>query len=101
MSNLKRNFAALLAVTLLATTFGPRATFAQAGTKTYEVTISNITDSKQALSPPIVATHPASVHAWQMGQPASPGLEKVAEEGMSDVLASEIKGSSTDVVAAK
>jgi hypothetical protein len=101
MLNLKRLLIGMLAFTLLGMQTAPRSAAAQAGTRIYDVTITNITNSMQALSPPIIATHPASVHAWQMGQPASAGLEKVAEEGMSDVLASEIKGSSTDVVAAK
>src|SRR5689334_2347864 len=99
MSKLKRNLTALLALSLLGTAFGPRPTSAQTGTKTYEVTISNITDSGQALSPPLIATHSPSIHAWQMGQPASPGIEKIAEEGMSDMLAAELQGKATDIVA--
>jgi hypothetical protein len=63
------------------------------------VTVSNINSGKQGLSPPILATHPASAHAWQLGQLASKGLELVAEEGMSDVLAGELQPVSTDVVA--
>src|SRR5205814_8629827 len=56
-----------------------------------------INSGKQGLSPLVIATHPASAHAWQMGQLASKGLELVAEEGMPDMLASELKGATTDV----
>src|SRR5437867_4245428 len=92
MLNVKRKLIGMLALTLLGLPMAPCAAAAQAaqtGTKTYEVTVTNITTSKQGLSPLVIATHPASVHAWQVGQLASKGLELVAEEGMPDVLASE------------
>jgi hypothetical protein len=98
MLNLKRSLVAMLALSMLGMLFAPYRAAAQAGTKTYEVTVTNITTSMQGLSPLVIATHPASAHAWQMGQMASPGLEKVAEDGMPDLLASELKGSATDVV---
>jgi hypothetical protein len=84
---------AFLALGLLAAPLGAAA---QAETKTLEVTITNLT-AKQALSPPIVVTHPATAHAWQMGQVASAGLELVAEEGMNDTLASELRAVATDI----
>lgn len=65
---------------------------------TYEVTITNITTGKQALSPFIFATHPASAHLWQMGQTASAGLELLAEEGMTTGLVGEVQAAATDVV---
>ncbi|HEX9989847.1 MAG TPA: spondin domain-containing protein [Chloroflexia bacterium] len=99
MSNLKRILVGMLILTLLGVQMAPQRAAAQAGTKTYEVTVTNITTSKQGLSPIVIATHPASVHAWQMGQMASKGLEVVAEDGMPDMLASELKGNATDVVA--
>jgi hypothetical protein len=83
---------ALAALGLLAAP-GPAA--AQTDTSMYEVTITNLT-SMQALSPPIIVTHPASVHAWQMGQTASEGVELVAEEGMNNKLAAEVSGVATD-----
>ncbi|HKP52000.1 MAG TPA: spondin domain-containing protein [Chloroflexia bacterium] len=101
MSNLKRTLVGMLVLTLLGIQVAPYRAAAQAGTKTYEVTVTNITTSKQGLSPVIIATHPASVHAWQMGQMASKGLELVAEEGKNDTLASEWRSVATDVQATK
>lgn len=66
---------------------------------TYEVTVTNVTASKQALSPVVIATHPASVHAWQMGGMAAEGLELVAEDGKPDLFAADLEKVSTDVVA--
>jgi len=79
----------------------PSSASAQTGAKTYEVTVTNITTSKQGLSPLILATHPASTHAWQMGQTATAGLELLAEEGMPDALASEWRNIATDVTTTK
>lgn len=98
MLNLRRTLIGMLALALLGLPTAPHSAAAQTGTQTYEVTVTNITNSKQVLSPPLLATHAASVHAWQRGQTASAGVEKVAEEGMSDLLASELKGVATDVV---
>ena len=64
---------------------------------TFDVTVTNINNSMQGLSPLVIATHPASVHAWQMGKLASKGLELLAREGMPDMLASELTGGATDV----
>jgi len=91
----------MLALTLPALLLGFHPAAAQAGTKTYEVTVTNINNGMQGLSPLMLATHPAGVHAWQMGQLASKGTELLAEEGMPDMLASEIKGSATDVQTTK
>lgn len=101
MSNLKRTITSFLALSLLGAAAGPHLASAQSGTKTYEVTITNIANGMQAFSPPIIATHPTSIHAWQLGTPASPGIEKIAEDGMSDVLASELQGKATSIVASK
>jgi hypothetical protein len=98
VSNLKRTFIGVLALALLGLPVAPNSAAAQASTKTYQVTVTNITTSMQGLSPLVIATHPASAHAWQMGQPASPGLELLAEEGMPGALAGEIRAGATDVV---
>ena len=100
--SIRRNITTgLVTLSMLGVALAPVGASAQGmAMKTYEVTITNITTSKQALSPPIIATHPASAHAWQMGQPASKGVELVAEEGMTDMLAAEVKGVATDVQAA-
>src|SRR5437868_3482011 len=99
MLNLKRILIGMLALTLLGPPMASHrvASAAQAGTKTYEITVTNINSGKQGLSPLVIATHPASVHAWQLGQQASKGLELVAEEGMPDMLATELKDKATDV----
>jgi hypothetical protein len=98
VSKLKLTLIGLLALALPGLTAAPQRAAAQAGTKTYQVTVTNITNSMQGLSPLVIATHPASAHAWQMGQPASPGLELLAEEGMPGALAGEVRAAATDVV---
>src|SRR5947209_7434055 len=97
MLTLKRTFVGMLAITLLGLLVAPYHAAAQTGTRAYQVSITNINNSMQGLSPLMVATHPPSVHAWQLGQLASKGQELLAEEGIPDVLATEIKGSATDV----
>ncbi|HUS14366.1 MAG TPA: spondin domain-containing protein, partial [Chloroflexia bacterium] len=72
-----------------------------AGRTAYDVTVTNITNSMQGLSPLVIASHPASVHGWQMGQQATKGLELLAEEGMPDQLAAEWKAVATDVATTK
>src|SRR5829696_6993947 len=69
---------------------------AQADMQAYEVTITNLL-SKQVLSPPFLATHAASAHVWQVGQPASDGLRVVAEDGKNDELAMMTQGIATDL----
>src|ERR1044072_4884190 len=103
MQNVRRILIGTLALTLLGLPLAPHGAAAQtqAGLRTYEVTVTNITNSMQGLSPLLIATHPSTVHAWQMAQPASKGLELLAEEGMPDMLASEVKGSATDVATTK
>lgn len=96
MSKLRMVATGMLALSMLGLAAGPASVSAQQEMKTYEVTITNLT-SMQALSPPIIATHPSSAHAWQMGQVASEGVRMVAEEGMNDQLAAELKGVATDV----
>jgi hypothetical protein len=98
VSNLKRILIGTLALALLGLPAVPQSASAQAGTKTYQVTVTNITNSMQGLSPLVIATHPASARAWQMGQPASAGFELLAEEGMTGALAGEVRAGATDVV---
>ncbi len=50
---------------------------------TYEVQIVNTTHA-QPLSPPALLLHDASVVMWQVGSPASTGLEILAEGGTAD-----------------
>ena len=69
-------------------------------TMTYTVTIENLLTG-QPLSPPIVATHPASVVMWRNGQMASAGIEEIAETGSNatETEALEANVLVTDVVA--
>jgi hypothetical protein len=50
------------------------------GTRTYEVTITNLT-SGQPLTPPVVATHRKKDQLFEVGQPASVGVREIAENG--------------------
>ncbi len=70
--------------------------WAQSGTNTYEVTVTNLTD-KQVMSPMVIASHSSSMHVWQQGQLASEGVRIVAEDGKPIVLADSLKGQATDV----
>src|SRR5436189_2924880 len=63
----------------------PRSTLPPYATLFRSITVTNINTGMQGLSPMVIATHPASVHAWQLGQLASKGQELVAEEGMPDI----------------
>jgi len=97
MSKLRIAATGLGMLSMLGVALAPIGASAQGmATNTYEVTITNLT-TKQVLSPPIIATHASSAHAWQVGQPASEGVRIVAEEGMNDKLAAELKGVATDV----
>ena len=65
----------------------------------YEVTITNMTKG-QPLSPPLLATHSPSIHAWQEGEMASKQVEMIAEGGKNKALAMTFEGNkATDVVA--
>jgi len=62
----------------------PAAT-AQSSTRTYSVTITNLTEG-QPFTPPLVATHRAPVLLFGGFQPASDGLQEIAENGNLDPL---------------
>ena len=47
---------------------------------TYGVTVTNLT-ANQPLSPPALVFHTAGYDAWELGAPASDGLEMLAEAG--------------------
>lgn len=97
MSKLRISFTGLLAVAALGVAAAPYGASAQSmAVKEYEVQITNLA-GKEVLSAPLLATHPASAHVWQMGQIASDGLKMLAEEGQPDVLAASLKGVATDV----
>ena len=54
-------------------------------TRTYEVTITLMTDG-QPFTPPAVATHRGSVDVFEVGDPASLEVQEVAENGNLDPL---------------
>ncbi len=51
-----------------------------ASTRTYQVTIHNLTNG-QPLTPPLVATHSSKVDLFKLGHPASFELKEIAENG--------------------
>jgi hypothetical protein len=50
------------------------------GTRSYEVTITNLTEG-QPLTPPVVATHRRKNQLFKVGRPASVGVREIAENG--------------------
>ena len=60
---------------------------------TYEVTITNLT-SGQPFTPPLVATHRKSIDLFDVGQPASPEIQQIAENGNLDPAVALATGSS-------
>jgi len=61
------------------------------GVATFEVTITNLV-ATQPISPPVVVTHTAGTHFWQMGTMASPGIIAIAEDGEPSVAVAEQTG---------
>ena len=62
------------------------------GKKLYQVEITNLTRS-QIISPPILASHDASVAMFELAMPASPELAELAENGNNAPLAALLGGS--------
>ena len=50
------------------------------GIRTYEVTITNLT-SGQPFTPPVLATHKKNLGVFKVGEPASVGVHRIAENG--------------------
>ncbi len=69
--------------------------------RTYEVTITNLSDS-QPISPPVVVTHDRGVNFWARGAAASDGIVAIAEDGNPavafDALSAMVGSGVTDVV---
>ncbi len=61
---------------------------ASESSKTYQITVTN-NMSNQPLSPVAIVVHKSGYHLWQVGQPASVGLEKLAEGGGTSTLIDE------------
>lgn len=65
--------------------------------RTYEVTITNITLG-QTFTPQLVVTHERDAAVFEPGQPASLGLEELAEGGATGLLADELAAVTRDAV---
>ncbi len=85
---------ATLAIVLpvAATTAGAQGA---SGEATYEIQFRNITDG-QYLTPPNWAAHTTDVDVFERRQPASPGVQAVAENGGVPILAAELQGAVDD-----
>ena len=98
MSRLKKRLVllavvAVAALTLLVTAMVPAsAATDDRGTRTYEVTIINLTNG-QPLTPPIVATHKRSIDVFEVGDPASYEVAQIAENGDFGPLAAALAAS--------
>lgn len=86
----------LRSISTLALVFACSGALAQQ-TNTYEVTITNITKG-QTFTPQLVVTHDRDAQLFQLGQPASPGLEELAEGGATGALQDELVNVATDAV---
>ncbi|MDX1435850.1 MAG: spondin domain-containing protein [Anaerolineales bacterium] len=92
---------ALMALVLLLSLTATTA-FAGGSARSYEVTITNLTDQGQPFTPPVVVTHQSNFRLFNAGRPASFALKEIAENGnlapMLDALAANSRVS--DVVVA-
>ena len=59
--------------------------------RTYRVTIENETDG-QPFSPGVALTHRKSVNLFRVGQPASVGIERIAEDGNQSPAVTSVTG---------
>ncbi len=75
----RRRAGSLLGAALLAI-MAVTPTLAAPPTRTFEVTITNLT-AGQAFTPPLIATHRGSAHLFQVGQAANLGTQEIAENG--------------------
>ncbi len=75
--------------------------FAPGGTAKFTVTVYNLSDG-QPLTPPLAATHKQSIAMFEVGEPASAGIQAIAENGNADPLKMALEGSNavSDVVLA-
>jgi hypothetical protein len=65
---------------------------ARADTRTYEVTITNLTGG-QPFSPPVVATHVSGFRSFRIGKPASLGIQQIAENGNNGPMVAALQAS--------
>lgn len=86
----------LRSILTLIVVFACSGAFAQ-NRNLYEVTITNITKG-QTFTPQLVVTHERDSVLFELGQPASPGLEELAEGGATGTLQDELTAVVTDAV---
>ena len=80
-----KRFMAIVALSVVATT-----AWADGGRQfVYEVTITNLTKANQ-FTPILAAIHKRSISYFEVGEPASPGLALLAEDGAVGLLAEEL-----------
>lgn len=77
--HLKLTVTVLLALLLIL--FTGSLALAQATTTTYEVTVTNLVEEGQPLTPPLIATHRPATSLFTVGEPASSALQQIAENG--------------------
>jgi hypothetical protein len=58
---------------------------------TYEITITNLTGG-QPFSPPVLVTHQGPASLFQVGEPASAGIQQIAENGNNGPLLVSLEG---------
>ena len=62
----------------------------------FQVSVTNLTNN-QPLSPPLLAVHSDDVQTWRIGEPASEGLELLAESGDGSLLSDELTAARANV----
>jgi len=60
--------------------FASASSTGPAGAALYEVEITNLTEG-QPMTPPLAVTHRPSIHVFHVGDPASLGIQEIAENG--------------------
>lgn len=88
-----RRFSALRAALLaaLASLLLTTGAMADGHVSTYEVTITNLTGG-QPFAPPVLVTHRAPLSLFTVGQPASAGIQQIAENGNNAPLLAALEG---------
>ena len=85
---------AILIICAMAIVPGVLASKAMAGNNLYEVTITNLTRN-QIFSPPVAISHKGGFDLFVPGEPASPELIALAEDGDTSLLTAAIEDLST------
>ena len=80
---------AMLAVVIIAGI--PESSAAK--TKTYEVTVTNLTPG-QPITPPLLVTHSKDVSLFTVGEESSDDLQQLAENGNASLLVEKLEGKS-------